>query len=71
MVNQVNHSSEGDRGGGEVEREISIALLMISEEFKPSYNPEVTSSRSNCHFSRHIPIYSVWDAGSSQVHRRI
>ena len=53
MVNQVNHSSEGGRGG-EVEREISIAFLMISEEFKPSYNPEVTSSRSNCHFSRHI-----------------
>ena len=71
MVNQVNHSSEGGRGGGEEEREISIAFLMISEEFKPSYNPEVTSSRSNCHFSRHIPIYSVRDAGSSQVHRRI
>ena len=70
MVNQVNHSSEGG-GGGEVEREISIVFLMISEEFKPSYNPEVTSSQSNRHFSRHIPIYSVRDAGSSQVHRRI
>ena len=31
MVNQVNHSSEGGRRGGEVEREISIAFLMISE----------------------------------------